>query len=175
MNNENQKMNPIVKAMAEAMYDMAKETIADTELHMCAAIYSPNNEDATHNYVDLEGTPSKQAAAFVVKEIAKKTGATAIVFTCEGYSLPQDVMKEYAKGNRRYPKISDYPESFEIVMINVQTYEGDWLGSVRIEGSLELGNRTIPDAIEFIKVTQGTGATFSNLLPALATQSQSVH
>lgn len=95
-----------------------------------------------------------------VMMMADKTDSVALVMCTEGYGLPQHVAKT-RETQRTHDRISDHPEHFEVLLVQVETQLGTWIGQARIVG--EDSNRTVKDELVLTKAS-AVGGRYNNLL-----------
>lgn len=91
--------------------------------------------------ISVVGTPfddasrSKDAAASVVKRMAEAGKAHTIIFLTETWQLSGDaeVVDEYMRNKDKYPNgVSDHPDSFEAVILTIETATSSQIGTAKI-------------------------------------------
>lgn len=105
----------------------------------------------------------KDFFAETVKQRASKMQADAICFLAESWTLPQkyqtpDMVQSILK---KYGSVSNFPERKEIVMINLETDEGVWVGMSDLKPAKK-GKKMV--GIKWQKSPELHGR-FANLLP----------
>lgn len=67
----------------------------------------------------------KHRAAQLVRDLAAKMSCDCVVFICEGWGLSRvDVATAERLG--RTGQVKDEPGAVDVLLVNVETYEGDW-------------------------------------------------
>jgi hypothetical protein len=85
-----------------------------------------------------------------------------VLLSCyEGYTVPPEVAERWAKEGRPAGQIKDQPESYETLMLGVETQKGTWIGQSKIVG--ESPNCIVKEVIALHKAEVSFGR-FNNLL-----------
>lgn len=111
---------------------------------------------------DASSLPMQDLVAPWVMMGLEHNECIAVVMCCEGYSLPDAVAQEWAKGNCSHEKISQHPEHFETLVLSIETQLGTWGGSTKFIGTLP--ERSVEGPIKLVKADEAHGR-FNNLLP----------
>lgn len=118
------------------------------------------NAEGKGTLVDSTDYPQEVLLANVMM-MADKTESVALVLCTEGYALPQHITKDWAEGRRSHENVSDHPEHYEVLMVQVETRQGTWGGQARIIG--EAPNQIVRDVIK-IRKFDATRGRMNNLL-----------
>jgi hypothetical protein len=94
--------------------DSAKQTMVPVEMHMPNAI-------------------AKDVAAALVRWTAKNIKADMTIMVTEAWSLSQKDAKHYNAIIEQYGSIGEYPGHLDILMVQVETRAGHWMGRAPIE------------------------------------------
>lgn len=106
----------------------------------------------------FEGDGSKDLAATLVRNMAKKLDASSIVFVSEVWTLPPEYAQDYMDNIDKYNGVKSHPKAVEKVFFQAETHETIHTGMADILPGRELGEITWmqPDKTE---------GRFSGLLP----------
>lgn len=143
--------------------------------HICAA-YLNEGEEVHPQFilVDANGQghaldPSdgmkpdmKHLVAQWITEMAEEVNAVAIFFITEGWALKRSKEEGWQRDMSQH--ISDHPDKIEVLMIQVETINGTWSGSMELGPANPGTPREIRGAMELDKM-EAVGGLFNNLLP----------
>lgn len=115
----------------------------------------------------------KDGFAETVRQRASKIKPDAIVMVAEAWSLPKEYTtpERLAKFNAQYKRIADAPYKVDIVMVKMETDEGEWLG--RAEMHKVTSGRTFGE-ITWLKADYAQGR-FMGLLPVTYATPQQIN
>lgn len=138
----------ITKSIAHLLH-MASHYMIDGEEHplMFVAI----DREGGEHLIDPSGIPVKALVMGMVKRITDQVDAAALLTISEGWQLPQEVAKEWAKGNRpEGMQIKDHPDVIDVLYINVETEAGNWVASSPVSHVTDPATpRTLTEPIVF--------------------------
>lgn len=109
-----------------------------------------------------EHIDSKDKTAKVVRQLAKETNATFVLFIAESWTLPSECVHEFMANRDKYPSVSDHPSAFEIVSFMLETEKGTKAAGAKILPGREMGPVTWIESKEF-------EGRFTGLIPKRAT------
>lgn len=118
------------------------------------------NAEGKGTLIDSTDYPEETLLANVMM-MADKTDAVALVMCTEGYTLPPEITKSWAEGRRTHQNVSDHPEHYEVLMVQVETVQGTWAGQAKIIG--EAPNQIVRDTLHLEKADAVRGR-MNNLL-----------
>lgn len=111
-------------------------------------------------FIDGSEVPHEVLPSWVMMQ-AEKNNSIALIMCSEGYTVSSKVAEQWAKHGRPSGQIKNHPESYEILMVQVETQLGTWTGKAALSG--EHPNVTVKQPINLIKVHQASGR-LNNLL-----------
>lgn len=137
------------------------------EMHMS---FVGINAEGHRWFLDCIGVPKEIAPSWVMMA-ADKNEFVALVMCTEGWTVPEEVAKRWHTDSRPEGQIREQPEAYEVLMVQVETQLGTWMGQRKIVG--EDTNRTVKETIHLTKTDRVVGR-FNNLLKINANQPENL-
>lgn len=134
-----------------------------TEGAVAAVTYVIDSRTGTMVPVEMHmpNEVSKDISAAMVRWTAKNMKADATIMVNEAWTLSREDLQRHAEIIARYGSIRDYPGKLDVLMVQVQTRAGHWLGRAPIEHA---GDARRCGPMEVIRGDAAAG-TLTNFLP----------
>jgi hypothetical protein len=111
-------------------------------------------------FIDCSDVPHPIVPSWVMMQ-ADKHKCVALVMCSEGWTVPPEVSERWAKEGRPPGNISDQPECYEILLLQVETLKGHWYAQVKINVDGDI--RTLDKELHLTKADK-IGGRLTNLL-----------
>lgn len=162
-NDQNRPPAKYVKFLSDIIEKAQQNLKNHTQLLPIAFLINHENKKTEIISSNFNDEHEKDYFAETVKQRASKIQADAICFLAESWTLPEkyhskDMMDTIIK---KYGTISNFPERKEIVMINLETNEGIWVGMSDLKLAKK-GKKLV--GFKWMKSPEIHGR-FANLLP----------
>lgn len=153
-----------LQVVADTLLAHARERMADGDEFLLTA-YLYRRADRALIEFEAEQAANKPEAAAVLRQLAQAEQPDAIFILSEGWALPPELKADSARILARYGSLSNCPHAIEILMLGVQSYDGNWLGKGRI---ITRGRARRAEPFNLAPDEQAPVGLFDNLLPVRA-------
>jgi hypothetical protein len=162
-NNDNQPPAKYVSFLSKIIKLAQQNLKNDSQLLPVAFLISHASKKTEILGSDFSNPEEKDFFAETVKQRANKMQADAICFLAESWTIPEKYQKPDMVQSilKKYGSVSNFPERKEIVLINLETNEGVWVGMSDLKPAKK-GKKMV--GIKWMKSPELQGR-FANLLP----------
>lgn len=131
------------------------------EMRMCFVGLEANGEQ---HFVDASEVPKEMLAPWIMM-LADKHEWVALIMCTEGWTLPQEIARDYRKPGGYSGQIGDHPDAIEVLMVQAETVKGTWMGQITFKGKYPEREMLEPKVLE-LKKADAVGGRYNNLLKA---------
>ncbi len=111
--------------------------------------------------VPFTNPEQKHACMMMLRMIAEKEQADCVVFMCEAWGKSTTKQDDVERIQKKGGRVSDEPDAFECLAVNVETYNGIWLAMPKLVVKGKLRSYEPPQ----FRFADGVAGTMTGLLP----------
>ena len=149
--------------LIEGMLQTARDTLRENELVPPCAMLLLNGEVVDIIFAQFNDVRTKDQFAETVRQRASRFKPEAIATLTEAWGLPKEYQTREAMTafREQYQAVSEAPFKIDILVLQLETYDGDWIGRAEVREA-DVG-RTM-GAMDWLKADH-MGGRFTHFLP----------